>query len=91
MVRTWGSVAVAAAMLLSSTAVAFGGTEAGKINSQQQQALAPGKAAGVKQAQMMSNDTWMIILGVGVVAGGIALAASGGGHGSVSTTTTGNP
>ena len=50
--------------------------------------LAPGKPAGVKQAQMEGN-TLLLVLGVGVVAGGIALVASGNGNGSVTTTTTG--
>lgn len=40
--------------------------------------LAPGQPAGLKQAQMGSN-TLPILLGVGLVAGGIALAASSGG------------
>lgn len=39
-------------------------------------ALAPGQPAGLKQAQTGSS-TLPIILGVGLVAGGIALAASG--------------
>jgi hypothetical protein len=54
--------------------------------------LAPGKPAGVKQAQMEGN-TLLLVLGVGVVAGGIALVASGNGNGSVTTTTssTGTP
>jgi hypothetical protein len=49
--------------------------------------LSPGKPAGVKQAQMEGN-TLMWVLGLGVVAGGVALVASGNGNGSVSTTTT---
>ena len=49
--------------------------------------LSPGKPAGVKQAQMQGN-TLLLVLGVGVVAGGIALVASGSGNGSVTTTTT---
>ena len=49
--------------------------------------LAPGKPAGVKQAQMQGN-TLMLILGAGVVAGGIALVASGGSDHVVTTTTT---
>ena len=40
-------------------------------------ALAPGKPAGLQQAQRGDN-TLLIVLGVGVVAGGIALAAAGG-------------
>jgi hypothetical protein len=40
--------------------------------------LTPGQPAGLKQAQMGSS-TLPIILGVGLVAGGIALAAGSGG------------
>ncbi|MES2256291.1 MAG: hypothetical protein V4559_14780 [Pseudomonadota bacterium] len=54
--------------------------------------LAPGKPAGVKQAQAADN-TLLMVLGLGVVAGGIALVASGGGNdnpaaGTATTTTT---
>jgi hypothetical protein len=53
--------------------------------------LAPGKPAGVKKAQAADN-TMLMVLGLGVVAGGIALVASGGGKSAVTTTTTGtNP
>lgn len=41
-------------------------------------AMTPGQPAGLKQAQMGSS-TLPIILGVGLVAGGIALAAGSGG------------
>ena len=52
--------------------------------------LAPGKPAGVKDAQMMDN-TVVIGLGVALVAAGIAIAASSGNNHnvtSVSTSTT---
>jgi len=49
--------------------------------------LAPGKPAGVKQAQAQDN-TLLLVLGAGVVAGGIALVASGGSDHVVTTTTT---
>lgn len=49
--------------------------------------LPAGKPAGVKQAQEVDN-TLLLVLGLGVVAGGIALVASGNGHSSVGTTTT---
>lgn len=49
--------------------------------------LAPGKPAGVKQAQSTDN-TLLLVLGLGVVAGGIALVASGNGHTTVNATTT---
>lgn len=49
--------------------------------------LIPGKPAGVKQAQSMDN-TLLLVVGLGVVAGGIALVASGNGHTAPSATTT---
>jgi hypothetical protein len=49
--------------------------------------LAPGKPAGVKQAQTMDN-TLLLVMGLGVVAAGVALVASGNGHSTVITTTT---
>jgi hypothetical protein len=39
--------------------------------------LAPGKPAGVKHAQDMSDNTVWWLVGLGVVAAGIALVASG--------------
>jgi hypothetical protein len=50
-------------------------------------ALAPGKPAGVKDAQMLDN-TVVIGLGVAVVAAGIAIAASSGGSNKGTTTVT---
>jgi len=38
--------------------------------------MAPGKPAGVKQAQVQ-NSTMFVVLGVGLLAAGIGLAASG--------------
>ena len=49
--------------------------------------LAPGKPAGVKQAQEQDN-TLIILVGLGLIAGGIAIAASSGGHDHGTTTTT---
>jgi hypothetical protein len=40
-------------------------------------ALAPGKPAGVQHAQDMSGNTVWWLVGLGVVAAGIALVASG--------------
>jgi hypothetical protein len=79
--RIIGAAILASSLIISS---AFAATNSAAP-------LAPGKPAGVKQAQAADN-TLMIVLGLGVVAGGIALVASGGGNGSVTTTTTGtNP
>ncbi len=79
--RIFGAALLASALAVSSSFAATDSTAP----------LAPGKPAGVKQAQMEGN-TLLLVLGVGVVAGGIALVASGNGNGSVTTTTTGtNP
>lgn len=85
MFRKWGTAVVAAAMIVSGTTAAFAGTDA------QRGALAPGGSAGVKQAQMWSDNTLLIILGLGIVVGGVALAAGSSSNGHPSTTTTGNP
>jgi hypothetical protein len=76
--RTIGAVIVASSLIVSS---AFAATDSTAP-------LAPGKPAGVKQAQVEGN-TLLLVLGLGVVAGGIALVASGNGNGSVTTTTAG--
>jgi hypothetical protein len=78
--------AVLATTLLASSALADDG------------ALAPGKPAGVHQAQMTQNELW-IALGVTAVAAGIVIAATsqshtktpaaGGGTTTTTTTTTG--
>jgi len=80
--RTTCAVLLASSLLASN---AFAATDASAP-------LTPGKPAGVKQAQEMDN-TLLLVLGLGVVAGGIALVASGNGHSTVSatTTTTGAP
>jgi hypothetical protein len=51
--------------------------------------LAPGKPAGVKQAQAGSPNTLMIIAGIGIVGLGIGLVASGKDGSKPSVTTTG--
>jgi hypothetical protein len=83
MVRKLGAIALASTLLLSSTA-AFAGSESS------QAALAPGKPAGVKEAQMFA-PIWIWIAGVGLVAVGVALVASGGNNGSASATTSTAP
>jgi hypothetical protein len=75
--RTIGAVLLATSLI---TSTAFAATDASAP-------LAPGKPAGVKQAQSMDN-TLLLVLGLGVVAGGIALVASGNGHNTTTTTTT---
>jgi hypothetical protein len=76
--RTIGAVLLASSLIASS---AFAATDASAP-------LTPGKPAGVKQAQSMDN-TLLLVLGLGVVAGGIALVATGNGNSNVTTTTTG--
>ena len=58
--------------------------------------LAPGRPAGVQQAQRDGDNTVLYVVGLGVVAAGIALVASGSGHksgsgGSVTTATSTAP
>ncbi len=50
--------------------------------------LAPGKPAGVKQAQAGGPNTLMIIAGIGIVGLGIGLIASGNDSSRPSVTTT---
>jgi hypothetical protein len=78
MLQRLGSIAIASALLFSSTAAIAGGNEA---------ALAPGKPAGVKQAAMHA-PMWVWIAGIGFVALGIGLVASGNGNGHSGGSTT---
>ena len=82
MYKKFGAVALAAALLFSSTAFAAGTNQG---------ALAPGKPATVSQAQHFGSHTLLLLLGVGLVAGGLAAALTGGGHGTTTTSTTGTP
>jgi hypothetical protein len=83
MLQKLGGVALALALLISSSASSFAaGTD--------QSALAPGKPAGVKEAAMRA-PLWVWIAGVGFVALGIGLVASGSSHGSSGGSSTGNP
>jgi hypothetical protein len=67
-----GRVALASALLLAATAPSFAADQA---------ALAPGKPAGVKQAALRA-PLWVWIAGIGFVALGIGLVASGNSNGS---------
>lgn len=70
---------VAGLLVLSTAAMA--------ANSQG--ALAPGKAASVKQAQwVMVNGHWIWLLGGAVIIGGAAMVASGNSNGTVGATNT---
>ncbi len=74
MLQRMGSLALASALLLSSTAATFAA-------GSDQAALAPGKPAGVKEAAMRA-PLWVWIAGVGFVALGVGLVVSGSSHGS---------
>ena len=78
-----GAVALASALLISSAVSAFAADA-------DHAALAPGKAAGVKEAAMRA-PLWVWIAGIGFVALGVGLVASGNGngHSAGSTTNTG--
>jgi hypothetical protein len=76
--RTFTAVLVASTLLVSN---AFAATKS----------VAPlpsGKPAGVNQAAMLGPNFALILLGLGVVVGGIALAASNSGGDGVTTPTT---
>ncbi len=76
--RTFGAVLLASSLFVSGAFAASA-------------PLAPGKPAGVKQAQSQGS-TALPFVGIGIVAGGAALLASGNGTTSVTNSTTGlNP
>lgn len=88
MLRKYAAVIASVAMLSSSTMALANSSQ--QTAPQQQGALAPGNAAGVEKATGLGTNVLLIAVGVGVVAGGIALALShtGGGNGGVSSTGT---
>jgi hypothetical protein len=73
--RIFGAAVLAASLLVTN---AFAGTT-----------LPTGKPAGVKKAQMMENNTILIIAGIGLAGLGIGLAASAGNAGGPTTSTSG--
>jgi hypothetical protein len=81
MFKKFSAVALAASMLVSSTAFAAANANQG--------ALTQGGAATVKQAQSYSDreKLWWI-LGAGIIIGGIVLVSGGDGHGVIGATTT---
>lgn len=81
MVRKIGAVAIATALLVASGGTAFA------ASGSDQAALAPGKAAGLKEAALRA-PAWVWVAGVGFVALGAGLVASGNGNGSSAGTTT---
>jgi len=76
--RKFGAVLLAYSLIASN---AYAATDAAAP-------LAAGKPAGVKQAQMAQTGTLLLVVGLGAVAAGIALVASGNGHSIVSATNT---
>jgi hypothetical protein len=84
MLRKWGSAVVAAAMLAST--VSYAGTE-----TQQQGALAPGKAAGVHEATVFGVPWTMALLFTAATVAVIIIATSDNGNSSANSTTSNPP
>lgn len=78
--------AILAASLVSASSFSAVAGEQTQAPAHQQGALAPGGAAGVHEAQFFGHHTLLILLGIGVIAGGVALAVGGHGHHSSSHT-----
>jgi len=81
MLRKYVAVALASALLVTSGSAAFAAP------ASDQAALAPGKPAGVREAAMRA-PLWVWIAGVGFVALGVGLVASGNGNGHSGGSTT---
>jgi hypothetical protein len=79
MFRTFGAAAVAASLLIASATATFADPSASEGP------LAPASQAGVKQALSLGSNTTAVFLGVGLLAGGLALALSGNDNGSATT------
>jgi hypothetical protein len=77
--RNFGTAVLITALCASTALAAPGG------------ALAPGKPAGVRQAQEENGHTMLIIAGVTLVGVGIGLAVSGNGNNASPTPTTSAP
>lgn len=60
----------------------------GALAAPQEVSLAPGKPAGVKQAQNQELSTPLLVMGAAAVGIGIALAVSGNDNAAPATTTT---
>ena len=79
MLKALAAGALAGLVVLSTAAVA----------ADNQGALAPGKAANVKEAQWVwANGEWVWIVGGGLVIGGLAATLSGNSNGGVGSTNT---
>lgn len=86
MLRKWAAIIASAALLMSSTMALANDAHP----AQQQGALAPGKAAGVEKAVGEGTNVLLIVVGIGLVVGGVALALSSSGGGSGGSTTSTN-
>ena len=92
MLRKCGSLVLAVAIFMSASGSAFaaGKTDEQQQPKQQQYVLAPGPAAGVHQAQLFSKrDLIFWLIGLGIVAGGLAVILSNNHNSKPATTTTG--
>jgi hypothetical protein len=74
--RSWGAAFLVTSLIASSAFAA-----------ERSAPLAPGKPAGVKQAQTQGNVIWWVG-GLAVLGAGIGLVASGNGSKGITTTTT---
>lgn len=83
------ALTLSAAMALAPVAVQAADVQAAPAS--QQSALAPGSAAGVRQAQSWQDNQWLYIVAGAAVIGGVIWAASSGGNGHHSTTSTTTP
>jgi len=70
------------AATVTATMIATGAFAAANVSP-----LPAGKPAGVKKAQDADNTVWWVV-GLGAVAAGVGLVASGNGNGTVAATTT---
>ncbi len=77
-------IAILSSLVLSATPVIAAAPT-------QQPTLAPGGAAGVEQAAFLGRHALLVLLGLGVVAGGVWLTLGNNGSSSVATTTTSAP
>jgi hypothetical protein len=85
------ALALSAAMAVAPVAVQAADIQAAPA-SQQKSALAPGSAAGVKQAQSWQDNQTLYLLGGAIIAGGVIWAvSSGGSNHHTSTPTSGTP
>jgi hypothetical protein len=74
--RSWCAALLASSLIVS-----------GAYAAERSAPLAPGKPAGVKEAQAQGNLIWWIG-GLAIVGTGVGLLASGSGNDGVTTTTT---